>query len=193
MPQRLTLLRAIAALAQVSRRGARSAPQAQAAPACSPSLDPGSDGAAARSLRRGGCSDGAAARSLRRDGRSAGATARSLRRDGRSRRIAGVPIAGLVLVTLSAAAWALPPVGGTAPRVAVDDVAAGKLRPLPDARPVLVMYEDKEAQTQNDRARQLLGRINDRAENRALLRVRRRGRRGARGTGGPPSATCWRI
>src|SRR5262249_52127544 len=40
-------------------------------------------------------------------------------------------------------------------------------RSLPDRHPVLVMYEDREAQAQNVRARAVLGRINDRAENRA--------------------------
>ncbi|MDB4969897.1 MAG: hypothetical protein JWN44_5586, partial [Myxococcales bacterium] len=53
------------------------------------------------------------------------------------------------------------------PRVEVDDVAAAKRRPLPDARPVLVMYEDQDAQKQNEHARQVLGKITDRAENRA--------------------------
>jgi Bacterial protein of unknown function (YtfJ_HI0045) len=63
--------------------------------------------------------------------------------------------------------WALPAAGAALARVDVDDVAAGKRRPLPDAHAVLVMYEDKDAQTQNERARAVLGRINDRAENRA--------------------------
>src|SRR5436189_3558197 len=51
--------------------------------------------------------------------------------------------------SLVATAWALPTVGGALPRVEVDDVAAGARRPLPDAHPVLVMYEDKDAQKQN--------------------------------------------
>jgi Bacterial protein of unknown function (YtfJ_HI0045) len=75
-------------------------------------------------------------------------------------------LAGIAFV-VAATAWALPPVGGAAPRVEVENVAAGKMRPLPDTRPVLVMYEDKDAQAQNDKARQVLGRITDRAENRA--------------------------
>ncbi len=73
-----------------------------------------------------------------------------------------------VLAFLVAAdAAALPTVGAPLARVEVDDVAAGRARPLPDAHPVLVMYEDKEAQAQNERARQVLGRINDRPANRA--------------------------
>ena len=79
--------------------------------------------------------------------------------------------AGIAIVVaaagLAATAWALPTVGGALPRVEVDDVAAGAKRPLPDAHPVLVMYEDKDAQKQNERARQVLGKITDRAENRA--------------------------
>ncbi len=64
-------------------------------------------------------------------------------------------------------ARALPPVGAVPARVEVENVAARAMRPLPDARPLLVMYEDKDAQSQNDKARKVLGRINDRAENRA--------------------------
>ena len=63
-------------------------------------------------------------------------------------------------------AWALPTVGTPAARVEVENVAARAMRPLPDARPLLVMYEDKDAQGQNDKARRVLGRINDSAENR---------------------------
>src|SRR5437763_12593083 len=63
-------------------------------------------------------------------------------------------------------ALALPATGSALPPVQVYNVGAGRQRPLPDARPVLVMYEDKDAQSQNDRARRVLGRINDRAENR---------------------------
>src|SRR5438874_4610824 len=74
--------------------------------------------------------------------------------------------AGIAFI-VAATAWALPPVGAVPARVEVENVAAGKMRPLPDARPVLVMYEDKDAQAQNDKARQVLGRITDRAENRA--------------------------
>jgi hypothetical protein len=70
-------------------------------------------------------------------------------------------------VLVAATAWALPPVGGVPARVEVENVAAGKMRPLPDARPVLVMYEDKDAQAQNEKARLVLGKITDRAENRA--------------------------
>ena len=54
-----------------------------------------------------------------------------------------------------------------APRVEVENVAARAMRPLPDRGRVLVMYEDKDAQAQNDNARKVLGRITDRAENRA--------------------------
>ncbi len=72
-----------------------------------------------------------------------------------------------MIVAAATPAWALPPVGAVAPRVEIENVAARAMRPVPDARPVLVMYEDKDAQTQNERARQVLGRINDRAENRA--------------------------
>jgi hypothetical protein len=68
---------------------------------------------------------------------------------------------------VAAPAWALPTVGASLPRVEVDDVAAARKRPLPDAHPVLVMYEDRDAQKQNERARQVLGRITDRVENRA--------------------------
>ena len=64
-------------------------------------------------------------------------------------------------------AWALPTVGAPAVRVEVENVAARAMRPLPDARPLLVMYEDKEAQGQNAKARRVLGHINDSAENRA--------------------------
>lgn len=76
-------------------------------------------------------------------------------------------LTGIVIVASATAAWALPAVGAVAPRVEVENVAARAMRPLPDARPVLVMYEDKEAQTQNEHARKVLGRITDRAENRA--------------------------
>jgi hypothetical protein len=77
-------------------------------------------------------------------------------------------LAGIAFVVAAAtAAWALPPVGGATPRVEVENVAIGKMRPLPDTRPVLVMYEDKDAQAQNEKARQVLGKINDLAANRA--------------------------
>jgi hypothetical protein len=77
-------------------------------------------------------------------------------------------LAGIAFVAAAAtAAWALPPVGAVPPRVEVENVAARAMRPLPDARPVLVMYEDKDAQAQNDHARKVLGKITDRAENRA--------------------------
>jgi hypothetical protein len=72
-----------------------------------------------------------------------------------------------IVAAAATAASALPPVGAPAPRVEVENVAARAMRPLPDARPVLVMYEDKDAQAQNDKARKVLGRITDRAENRA--------------------------
>ncbi|HEX6839780.1 MAG TPA: YtfJ family protein [Polyangia bacterium] len=76
-------------------------------------------------------------------------------------------LAVIGIVAAATAARALPAVGAIAPRVEVENVAARAMRPLPDARPVLVMYEDKDAQTQNEHARKVLGRINDRAENRA--------------------------
>src|SRR3954471_3684006 len=77
-------------------------------------------------------------------------------------------LAGVAFVAVAAtAAWALPPLGAVPPRVQVENVAARAMRPLPDTRPVLVMYEDKDAQAQNDHARKVLGRITDRAENRA--------------------------
>src|SRR6185369_5966490 len=63
-------------------------------------------------------------------------------------------------------AWALPPRGAPLPPVEVDDVAAAHMRPLPDRRPVLVLYEDKEAAKQNVRARAVLSRINARDANR---------------------------
>jgi hypothetical protein len=77
-------------------------------------------------------------------------------------------IAVVFAVAVTAApAWALPLRGAPLPPVEVDDVGAGRMRPLPDRRPVLVLYEDKEAQKQNARARTVLGRINERAANRA--------------------------
>ena len=77
-------------------------------------------------------------------------------------------LAGIAFVAVAATgAWALPGVGTTPAHVQVENVAARAMRPLPDARPLLVMYEDKDAQTQNDKARKVLGRITDRAENRA--------------------------
>jgi hypothetical protein len=77
-------------------------------------------------------------------------------------------LAGIAFVAVAATgAWALPAVGTVPARVEVENVAARAMRPLPDARPVLVMYEDKDAQAQNDKARKVLGKINDREENRA--------------------------
>jgi predicted transcriptional regulator len=64
-------------------------------------------------------------------------------------------------------ALALPQRGQPLPAVEVDDVSQRRMRPLPDRHPVLVIYEDKDAQKQNERARAVLGRINDRAANRA--------------------------
>ena len=79
-------------------------------------------------------------------------------------------LAGIAFVAVTATgAWALPTVGALPARVEVEDVAARRMRPLPDARPVLVMYEDKDAQTQNDKARKVLGRITDQAFNRAIF------------------------
>jgi hypothetical protein len=76
-------------------------------------------------------------------------------------------LAWVVILAAATTARALPTVGGIAPRVEVENVAARAMRPVPDAHPVLVMYEDKDAQKQNERARNVLGHINDRAENRA--------------------------
>jgi hypothetical protein len=73
----------------------------------------------------------------------------------------------LMVVAAATPAWALPTRGELLPAVSVDDVAARRMRPLPDGHPVLVMYEDRDAQGQNVKARAVLGRINDRAENRA--------------------------
>jgi hypothetical protein len=72
-----------------------------------------------------------------------------------------------IVVAAATSAWALPPVGAVPARVEVENVAARTMRALPDARPVLVMYEDKDAQAQNEKARKALGHITDRAENRA--------------------------
>jgi len=76
-------------------------------------------------------------------------------------------LAGIVIVASATAAWALPAVGTVAPRVEVENVAARAMRAVPDTHPVLVMYEDKDAQSQNEHARKVLGKITDRAENRA--------------------------
>ena len=76
-------------------------------------------------------------------------------------------LAGIVIVASATAAWALPAVGAVAPRVEVENVAARAMRAVPDTHPVLVMYEDKDAQSQNEHARKVLGKITDRAENRA--------------------------
>ena len=73
----------------------------------------------------------------------------------------------LFLVTATATAAALPSLGAPLPAVEIADVAAGSRRLLPDRHPILVMLEDKEAQHQNDRARVVLGHINDSAANRA--------------------------
>jgi hypothetical protein len=79
----------------------------------------------------------------------------------------GMIVAAVAWVLSSAAqAWALPVRGAALPPVQVDDVARGRMRPLPDARPVLVLYEDKEAAPQNVRAREVMGRINRREANR---------------------------
>lgn len=79
------------------------------------------------------------------------------------RALAAIAILGLC----AGAARALPPRGAALPRIEVEDVAAARMRPLPDAHPVLIMYEDQSAEKQNQRARAVLGRINDRAANRA--------------------------
>ncbi|MCA1665479.1 MAG: hypothetical protein LC659_14640 [Myxococcales bacterium] len=77
-------------------------------------------------------------------------------------------LAGIAIVVAAATgASALPRVGAVAARVEVENVAAHAMRILPDARPLLVMYEDKDAQTQNQKVRKALGRITARADNRA--------------------------
>ena len=83
-----------------------------------------------------------------------------------------MPYRGVMVVALGAAisiaapAWALPQVGTPLSAVAVDDVAAAQPRTLPIGRPLLVLYEDREAQSQNEHARAVLGRINDVPQNR---------------------------
>lgn len=69
-------------------------------------------------------------------------------------------------VVAGAPAWALPQLGAPLPAVTVDDVAAARERALPIGRPMLVMYEDRDAQAQNLKAREVLGRINDLPQNR---------------------------
>lgn len=82
--------------------------------------------------------------------------------------LAGIVVVGVAAVGVSGGvAAAVPAPASRLPRVEVENVAAGRMRPLPDRHPVLVMYEDKDAQKQNERARAVLGPINDRAENRA--------------------------
>jgi hypothetical protein len=72
---------------------------------------------------------------------------------------------------LAGRAWALPPAGSTAPRVTVEDTN-GKSQAVPDAKlPVLVIYEDQNAGKQNERARQVVGRISDRILNQNKLLI----------------------
>jgi hypothetical protein len=79
----------------------------------------------------------------------------------------GNMVAALVATVIAGApAWALPRLGAPLPAVAVDDVAAARARALPIGRPMLVMCEDREAQAQNQKAREVLGRINDMPQNR---------------------------
>jgi hypothetical protein len=78
-----------------------------------------------------------------------------------------VALVAAATAAFGSTAWALPAVGTVPAHVEVQNVARRAMRPLPDQRPVLVMYEDKDAQSQNDKARKVLGRITDRAENRA--------------------------
>jgi hypothetical protein len=75
----------------------------------------------------------------------------------------------LLVASLELTARALPSKGAVLPPIQVDDVSAGHLRPLPDHHPVLVMYEDRDAQKQNVHARDVLGKITDRPENRACF------------------------
>jgi hypothetical protein len=72
----------------------------------------------------------------------------------------------VALVAVAAPAWGLPQLGAPLPAVAVDDIAAAHARALPIGRPMLLLYEDREAQVQNARARLVLGRINDLPQNR---------------------------
>jgi hypothetical protein len=72
---------------------------------------------------------------------------------------------------LGARAWALPPAGSAAAPVTVEDTE-GKRQAIPDARlPVLVIYEDQNASKQNERARQVVGKISDRilGQNKLLI------------------------
>ena len=69
-------------------------------------------------------------------------------------------------ISIAAPAWALPQVGASLTAIAVEDVAAAQSRTLPIGRPMLVLYEDREAQSQNEHARVVLGRINDVPQNR---------------------------
>jgi hypothetical protein len=84
-----------------------------------------------------------------------------------SSRLPGMLLTVAVVAAWPAAAEALPARGADLPAVEVDDVGQGRMRPLPDRRPLLVLYEDKEAQKQNPRARATMSRINARAANRA--------------------------
>jgi Bacterial protein of unknown function (YtfJ_HI0045) len=79
----------------------------------------------------------------------------------------GIMVAAVVATVVAGApAWALPQLGAPLPAVTIDDVAAARARALPIGRPMLVMYEDREAQAQNLRAREVIGRINDLPQNR---------------------------
>lgn len=69
-------------------------------------------------------------------------------------------------ITIAAPAWALPQLGTSLTTVAVEDIAAARSRTLPIGRAMLVMYEDRDAQSQNEHARAVLGRINDVPQNR---------------------------
>jgi hypothetical protein len=67
-------------------------------------------------------------------------------------------------------ALATPPSGTQVPAVTVSDLEGRAVR-LPDPRlPVLLFYEDKDAGTQNRRAREVVGVYTDRLDNRARFR-----------------------
>jgi Bacterial protein of unknown function (YtfJ_HI0045) len=83
-----------------------------------------------------------------------------------------MPYRGVMVAVLGAAiciavpARALPQLGASLNTVAVDNVAIAQPRALPIGRAMLVLYEDREAQSQNEHARAVLGRINDVPQNR---------------------------
>jgi hypothetical protein len=74
-----------------------------------------------------------------------------------------------VLLALPLGAAAAPLQGALAPPVAVEDTA-GARHDVPDPRlPVLVIYEDQKAASQNPRARALVGKVTDNPVNKGKL------------------------